>query len=239
MRYREVFELNKGRAQPDGQELTLERLIQPQWLLVMPEDAVGVERVTAVVASAEAVAPVAPAPASAPVADAEGSWAPPSAPALETAASTEAGAVQDQVVGSVDESTAGGLIGAGLLAAGLLVALERRRRRGSRTAASEAAADVEVALRVGADPRRALLLDRGLRRLGASLRAAGRELPGVVRVRVDDGSVELLVVPPRPDAPTPWRAEDGGRTWRLARLRRRRHARRRARAVPGPGVGRT
>ena len=40
-RYQEIFELNKARDQPDGQELSLARLIYPNWLLVMPEDAVG------------------------------------------------------------------------------------------------------------------------------------------------------------------------------------------------------
>src|SRR5699024_1968558 len=63
-RYHDIFELNKGRDQPDGQELTLARLIQPGWLLVMPEDATGVERVTVTVEAAESPAPV---PARAPV----------------------------------------------------------------------------------------------------------------------------------------------------------------------------
>jgi hypothetical protein len=43
-RYQEIYALNHGRAQPDGRSLHLARLIQPGWLLVMPEDAVGVER---------------------------------------------------------------------------------------------------------------------------------------------------------------------------------------------------
>lgn len=43
-RYQEIYALNHGRVQPDGRTLQLARLIQPGWLLVMPEDAVGVER---------------------------------------------------------------------------------------------------------------------------------------------------------------------------------------------------
>ena len=39
IRYREVFELNKGRLQPDGSKLTLESLIRPGWTLIMPADA--------------------------------------------------------------------------------------------------------------------------------------------------------------------------------------------------------
>ncbi len=41
IRYREVFELNKGRVQPDGSRLTLESLIRPGWTLVLPADANG------------------------------------------------------------------------------------------------------------------------------------------------------------------------------------------------------
>lgn len=205
MRYREVFELNKGRDQPDGQELTLERLIQPNWLLIMPEDAAGVERVTAV------VTPVAPVEAPAPPVEAPPVQAPPSG-----SESSATGAVGDVAATPASaQSTAPGLVGAGLLAAGLLVALERRRRRGAAPDPSGAAQELEVVLRVGADPQRALLLDRGLRRLAADLRAAGRALPGVVVARVDDGSVELSLTPAVAVAPAPWRSADAGRTWRL------------------------
>jgi hypothetical protein len=46
-RYQEIYRLNEGRPQPDGRSLHLARLIQPGWLLVMPEDAVGVARYVA------------------------------------------------------------------------------------------------------------------------------------------------------------------------------------------------
>ncbi len=46
-RYREIYELNKGLVQPDGRKLELARLIQPGWNLVVPDDAVGVHRMTA------------------------------------------------------------------------------------------------------------------------------------------------------------------------------------------------
>ncbi|MEN3361487.1 MAG: hypothetical protein V7637_5469, partial [Mycobacteriales bacterium] len=41
IRYREIFELNQGRVQPDGDRLTLESLIRPGWTLLMPKDARG------------------------------------------------------------------------------------------------------------------------------------------------------------------------------------------------------
>jgi hypothetical protein len=48
-RYREIFEMNAGRVQPDGSKLTIASLIRPGWVLVMPRDAYGpgIEVVTA------------------------------------------------------------------------------------------------------------------------------------------------------------------------------------------------
>ena len=40
-RYREIFELNAGRLQPDGSRLTIASLIRPGWILRMPRDAHG------------------------------------------------------------------------------------------------------------------------------------------------------------------------------------------------------
>src|SRR5215468_1422939 len=40
-RYREIFELNSGRVQPDGSRLTIASLIRPGWQLLMPKDAHG------------------------------------------------------------------------------------------------------------------------------------------------------------------------------------------------------
>ncbi|MGO9222048.1 MAG: LysM peptidoglycan-binding domain-containing protein, partial [Streptosporangiaceae bacterium] len=40
-RYREIFELNKDRIQPDGSRLTIASLIRPGWVLQMPRDAHG------------------------------------------------------------------------------------------------------------------------------------------------------------------------------------------------------
>jgi hypothetical protein len=48
-RYKEIFELNSGRIQPDGTKLTIASLIRPGWVLRMPRDAhgAGIEVVTA------------------------------------------------------------------------------------------------------------------------------------------------------------------------------------------------
>jgi hypothetical protein len=41
LRYREIFEMNKDRPQPDGTKLTIACLIRPGWVLLMPRDAYG------------------------------------------------------------------------------------------------------------------------------------------------------------------------------------------------------
>ncbi|MFC6885664.1 hypothetical protein [Actinomadura yumaensis] len=40
-RYKEIYELNKGRVQPDGTRLSIASLIRPGWILEMPADAKG------------------------------------------------------------------------------------------------------------------------------------------------------------------------------------------------------
>ncbi len=42
-RYREIYQLNKGKLQPDGTRLTMASLIRPGWVLDMPADATHIE----------------------------------------------------------------------------------------------------------------------------------------------------------------------------------------------------
>ena len=194
-RYREVYELNKGLEQVDGRRLELARLIQPGWNLVMPEDAVGVQRMEA-----------SPVPEDLPL-------QPPTARFGDTAGSDAAAADTADAVApeqGVQESP-GGLLGTGLLAAAALAALafERRRRIGARSDAE----GVEVQLRGAATPSRAAFLDRALRDLVAACREAGAPLPPVYAVRLDDASLTLLLAPAAPDAVGEWRAQDQGATW--------------------------
>ncbi|RHA43825.1 hypothetical protein [Cellulomonas rhizosphaerae] len=198
-RYHDIFELNKGRDQPDGQELTLARLIQPGWLLVMPEDATDVERVT-VTEEAPIEAPATPAPA--PVEQ----QAPPAEAPAEAAPAAETGSVTD----------AQSLVGSGLLAAGLLAAVVALRRRRRTPQPGPDATEMEVALRVGADPARARRLDTSLRHLAGLRAAAGQELPAVYAASIDDTALTLFLAPADVHAPEPWTASDDGRQWHLA-----------------------
>ncbi|MBG0827977.1 hypothetical protein HS041_09380 [Planomonospora sp. ID67723] len=115
------------------------------------------------------------------------------------------------------------LAGASLAAAGLLVALGRRRREqlwhrafGRRiTRPRDDAAQAELALRLGADAPGSRMLDLGLRLLGRSLAAGGRVPPTVYAVHLSPRHLDLWIHPPDPDAPEPWVAHDDGQVWRL------------------------
>ena len=222
-RYQEIYDLNKGRDQPDGHELSLARLIYPNWLLVMPEDAVAVDRVVAV--TAPVAAPIVAAPAADTAAPASTAVA---TDAVSQTATTTATATD---AGSEDLR---GLAAAALLSAGLLVAIDQLRRRRRTPEPSEAAVEAEVALRVGADPERAARLDAGLRTLGVALRGAGRDLPGVYAAAVDDTSVTLHLAPPSHDAPAPWTGSADGSRWVL--LAQDRTAPPRQAPAPFPGL---
>lgn len=190
-RYHEIYNLNKDRVQADGRKLELARLIQPGWDLVMPEDAVGLNRVAAPV-EAPLQAP-APAPAEAPAAD------------------VTAG-VGDSAVTVADDRT-DWMVGIGLLAAGIIGALISQRRRITGRRPDDDARELEAGLRVAATSDRADRLDHVLRELTGRCRRAGVNPPPVYAAIVDGGSVELLMAPPRPEAVEGWEALDNGRRW--------------------------
>src|SRR6476646_6431434 len=219
-RYREIFELNKDRVQPDGSKLTIASLIRPGWQLLMPKDAhgPGVEAVTPKLAGELGLAghpsqrgvgtedpelPVGQAPSGS-VRD-HGIWASPATPA-------------QQAPGWPYELSA-----ASLLSAGVLAALGRKRREqlwqrafGRRIAGPDPdAALAEKALRLGADDPAVRMLDTGLRHLCRQLGAAGRTPPTVFAAHLGQENLDLWVAPPDPNPPRPWQAADGGQVWRL------------------------
>ena len=197
--YQQIYDLNAGRVQPDGRSLELARLIQPNWYLIMPEEAADIPRVEAVspAPAPDPLAPV-PAPARQTAADgadgATGGSAPTAAERMADVAPTEAPAL-------------GALTGAAVLS--LLV---RRRRYGSWLLPRPDAGELERLLRIGADPDRAERLDTALRSLSA-LSAP----PAPYAAGVDDEAVTLFLSRPMPQAPQPWRARREGRIWALAR----------------------
>ncbi|WP_051426174.1 BTAD domain-containing putative transcriptional regulator [Jiangella gansuensis] len=211
-RYQEIFELNRGREQPDGHELSLARLIYPNWLLIVPADAAGVDVVTAHTPAPPETPPV-PQPPTAPEQDGSGHG--------EAGGELGAGLFADYTATAEAEQVStnphAGLLDAGLLGAGVLAALEILRRRRRTPEPGDDEVEAEVALRIGADPDRARWLDYALRTLAAGCQQEGRPLPPVYAAVVDSTSVELLLAPARADAPMPWTVLDEGRRWTLAR----------------------
>jgi hypothetical protein len=111
-----------------------------------------------------------------------------------------------------------------LLAAGVLAALERRRRKQSRrrpyrrqvAAPQPDAAWAELALLLGEDEAAAQMLDAGLRYLCHTLNRDGRTPPTVFAVHVGEENLDLWVSPASHDAPAPWYPVGDGQVWRLA-----------------------
>lgn len=185
--YSQIYDLNAGRAQPDGGSLELARLIQPGWLLVMPESATSVARVEAI-PTTPAPAPAAPTPQQ----QEEGNHIP-------------AGLGQDlRDVAPVQMPAIGSLLAASLVSG--LVA----RRRWLAGAFNEDSAELERLLRVGADESRSRRLDAVLRSLDD---LPGSPRP--YAVAIDEDACYLRMARPLPDAPAPWRAQQEGMTWAL------------------------
>ncbi|MEW2118491.1 BTAD domain-containing putative transcriptional regulator [Streptomyces sp. NPDC005474] len=124
------------------------------------------------------------------------------------------------------------LVGAPLLAAGLLGALGRRRRQALWQSAlgavggrrgmepptpTGAAADAQDALLVGADPEGVRLLDRSLRGLAASLAGESRPLPTVYAAWLSNGDLHLQLAQPAGKPPAPWQLGQDQTFWLLSR----------------------
>ncbi|KQZ67342.1 hypothetical protein ASD66_20530 [Nocardioides sp. Root151] len=202
-RWQEIFDLNKGRIQPDGQELVLGRLIQPGWVLIMPEDAVGAPRVsdTGQAAGQETGFLAGGVPQAQSVQDQR----------TGAGAGEQAMEVADRDArGTMTQLARGGLLSAALL---LGLVAERRRRRGRLATAEELEAEVE--LRIGADTDRAERLDVALRSLAASCELERLAVPQAHAVTVSTTSVTLHLAPPTMSAPSPWTVHDDGARWEL------------------------
>ena len=186
--YAQIYDLNAGRVQPDGDSLELARLIQPGWLMVMPEEAVSVGRVEAI--------PTDPAPP---------------APAPQTPTPQQGGTRLPVGLGhELRDVTPVQLPAIGSLLAASLVSVLVARRRQLMGAFNEDSAELERLLRVGADESRS-------RRLNAVLRSLD-DLPGSPRpyaVAIDDDACYLRMARPLTDAPSPWRSQDEGMIWAL------------------------
>ncbi|MFJ3309106.1 BTAD domain-containing putative transcriptional regulator [Streptomyces sp. NPDC086549] len=252
-RYKEIYELNKDRIQPDGSRLSEASLIRPGWIMEMPGDAHGGELVEnpdahvshdvrQQIADYAKTGDHAQEQGHGQQADGtQGSGASQvSVPAQRPASDggegqqhvTPATPAADSSSGSHSFGLPEALIGAPLLAAGLLGALGRRRRQalwqsalgtlGGRRGMEPPtptgdAQDVQDALLVGADPEGVRLLDRSLRGLAASLAAESRALPVVYAAWLSNGDLHLQLAQPAGKPPAPWQVGQDQTFWMLSR----------------------
>ena len=241
-RYKEIFELNKDRTQPDGSKLSEASLIRPGWIMEMPGDARGGELVEmpdeAPGLSPEVRQQIRDYDRTGDHAQGGGGGAaevsvPEQRPA-PAPAPDEAGG-QEHAAPARETSTFGlpeALLTAPLLAAGLLGALGHRRRQalwqsafagiGGRRGMEPPtptgdAQDVQDALLVGADPEGVRLLDRSLRGLAASLAAESRPLPTVYAAWLTKGDLHLQLAQPSGKPPAPWQLGQDETLWMLAK----------------------
>ncbi|MEU6070368.1 BTAD domain-containing putative transcriptional regulator [Streptomyces sp. NPDC047082] len=248
-RYKEIYELNKDRIQPDGSRLSEASLIRPGWIMEMPGDAHGGELVENPDAhvSHEVRQQIHDYAKTGDHAKehghgqhASGGGSGGSHVSLPQQRPAPDGGQERQHVTPAADSGSGShsfglpeaLIGAPLLAAGLLGALGRRRRQAMWQSALGAlggrrgmepptptgdAQDVHDALLVGADPEGVRLLDRSLRGLAASLATESRALPVVYAAWLSNGDLHLQLAQPAGKPPTPWQLGQDQTFWMLAR----------------------
>ncbi|QEU92539.1 hypothetical protein CP970_17945 [Streptomyces kanamyceticus] len=271
-RYKEIYQLNKDREQPDGSRLSEASLIRPGWIMEMPADAHGGE-----IVEMPDEAPKVSKDVQEQISDYSKSGDSGQQQGGGEQGAEQGGSGQQGGGGSVDRDTAHislpeqrpagdgqgqgdgqgkgpqqqapaatgasdddsssfglpeALLGAPLLAAGLLLALGRRRRHALWQSAMGAtgggrgmqpptptgdAADVQDALLVGADPEGVRLLDLSLRGLAATLAEENRPLPTVYAAWLSNGDLHLQLAQPAGRPPAPWQLGQDQTFWMLAR----------------------
>ncbi|QFG67434.1 LysM peptidoglycan-binding domain-containing protein [Ornithinimicrobium pratense] len=241
-RYKEIYELNKERVQPDGRRLVDADLIQPGWQLVMPADASG-PAITAVRAhlpftstplETDTAAVVEAGTAAGETGIDLGS--------ADGAGDLQAGAATGSTLGAsgavhADETRAGAgqdgagmpsalagqparngvdlgdlTLGGGMILAGLALALSTRRGPYGDPSTQE------EALLLAGTPGRAALLDLALRVLAEGRAQQQLPLPDPTAVYVNDEQVLVhLAGSGHAAPPAPWREVEDGRVWSVRR----------------------
>jgi hypothetical protein len=214
LRWRELFDLNRGRPQPDGRSLANPDLIIPGWQLRFPADATGVTTVPM------ATTPVPPPPPSSapprlPPAPVVGPHARPTPPVTPVPAPTPTTATAPPAATNghhapTNEASRSAqiveLVGGGLLAASLVTLLTRLRRAQQRRRRSGQSPHrppphlerVETTLRRHARTGRAEILNVALRAFAADVEWPPDTDASVLAVRCTDEQVEILLdTPPR------------------------------------------
>lgn len=228
-RYREIFDLNAGRPQPDGETLTEPAHIEPGWQLAIPTNAVAAPTPAPPSPPATLTPPPAPAeqaPAAAPAPPTPTTeWGNGRSSTTTAPASSGAGGerwASEEPEADADATSPVGVLGVagGLLAAGLGTLFVVRRRRQfalrrpgtepppipeSAAAVVDALADVDLDFSIG--------VDHALRELGQIL-GTRASIPVPIVATLDGSSIDLLLDRIDADPPDPWRSVADGRIWR-------------------------
>lgn len=242
-RYKEIFELNQDRVQPDGRRLVDADLIHPGWNLVLPADATGadVRALTVGTPAPSGATPATDGPSGASTtgrsaadavgaavdgrravgaltgaADGSSTVADPARPTGQGAA--QAGSVTPQDAagdGSLTPQDAPDL--SELLTGGGLVLAGVLLALSTRRSDYGTPGPAEEALRLAANPDRAALLDRALRLLSEGRRSQREAMPDAVAVYVNDDQVVVHVAGSPAPPPTPWTVVESGRAWTVHR----------------------
>jgi hypothetical protein len=279
-RYKEIYELNKNKLQPDGRRLTNPDLILPGWQVRLPADAKGAgvhtvrvnidhtgttvstgtkttgtrattgTKVTTGTGTKATAGPgsrwfeeqgteagssvtigsakndptaknVKPGEPGISI-EAHGPGTTQSEPGDPAAGGTRVPEAAPVAADNGFDVTEAGIYGFGatLLAAGLALALKRRRGWAQGPGPKAAGhRQTEIGLRLASDIPTVQFVDRSLRQLGAGMTQSNRPMPKVVAALVTDRALTLVLDPSEPQAPppAPWQAIAEGTRWTLRR----------------------
>ncbi len=234
LRWREIYDLNRGATQPDGRRLEDPGLIIPGWTLHLPADATPTptptEPAPPIAAPIVAVTPrpilVSPtAPTTHPLATATSSTSPstrtttrpatrpatrptPTPTAENRAAPNATQARRDQSLVPVSAIAAAGIVA---LLAALRIAWRRQRR--TRPQLAPPAQLVETTLRRAANTNPVDRLDAALRAFGQSLQTSGVCVLRILAVRRAGDEVEILIDTPLTGPPAGFETAGDPRCW--------------------------
>ncbi|MGZ4736238.1 MAG: BTAD domain-containing putative transcriptional regulator [Acidimicrobiia bacterium] len=220
LRWREIFELNRGALQPDGRRLEDPNLIIPGWTLHLPGDAVVLAAAPPV--PAVAFAPPRPPPVSTSSTTATRTTAPSPSSTVPSTPSTaspphrpaERHAVRDGHA-SPDQATdvaVSAVAAAGVIALLTALRLARRRRRRSPPRLARSTQRVERDLQRAAFES-ADRLDLSLRAFGRALRLVDSEGVRFLAVRNLGEHIEILLDTPLAHDPEGFAPTDDRRGW--------------------------
>jgi hypothetical protein len=181
----EIFELNKGRWEPGGQQVANPEVIEPGWVLRLPADAKGKEVKTGVL-------PVHPQPGAS------------STPAATTPAATTPPVAAPASTGSSWLIVMVAVLGAALAGAGAWFGVRALRRK---------RAKIPIIPPPVMNDSDAWTVDRAARALATACAQQGREVPETVALVLGPETVTLRLATPDEAAPAGWTVGDDGRTW--------------------------